>query len=332
MPSIRSILSTLKRLARIVAVAFAALAVMGFIYERVGRWQDAKRLPQIGRSVDIGGRSLNLYCSGEGSPTVIFESNWGSPGYRWVAIQREVATFTRACWYDRAGLGWSDPGPFPNHSDSIAHDLHDLLTAAKIAPPYILVGHSMGGFHVRVFRSYFPDEVAGLVLVDPMNEDMTIKIHNHNEMFRPTVLVVRQMIGAFGLLRLMRPSPDPPPKGFDDQEWKTLVGLYRQPKAARADGGEPPIWVNGELARATGNYGDLPLVVLSAGIQDQEEDPKLDHDHDRKLQLHEALAHRSSSGTHVVVAESGHDIPDEAPGAVITAIRDLIKQSQPVPH
>jgi hypothetical protein len=92
------------------------------------------------------------------------------------------------------------------------------------------------------------------------------------------------------------------------------------------------MWVNGELARATGNYGDLPLVVLSAGIQDQEEDPKLDHDHAWKLQLHAALARRSSRGAHVVVAESGHDIPDEAPQAVIAAIRDVIRQSQALPH
>jgi len=332
MQAIRSIRSSLKRLARVVAIAFSALVVTGIIYERIGRWQDGKRLSHIGRSVDIGGRSLNLYCSGEGSPTVVFERNWGSPGYRWVRLQRDVATFTRACWYDRAGLGWSDPGPFPNHSDSIAHDLHNLLTAAKIGPPYILVGHAMGGFHVRVFRSYFPDEVAGMILVDPMNEDMTLRIHNHNEMFRPTVLWTRRIVGALGLPRLLRPSPGPPPKGFTDQEWMTLVGLYRQPKAGLASGQEPPLWVNGELARATGNYGDLPLIVLSAGIQDQEEDPKLDHDHDWKLQLHAAMARRSSRGSHVVVVESGHDIPDEAPEAVIAAIRDVIGQSQSMRH
>jgi len=325
-------LSRLRRLAKIAMIGFAALVFSGYIYERVGQWQDQKRLPQIGRSVDIGGRKLNIYCSGTGSPTVIFEGNWGSPGYRWARLQRQAAEFTRACWYDRAGLGWSDPGPFPNHSDSIAHDLHDLLTAANIPPPYVLVGHSMGGFHVRVFRAYFPDEVAGLVLVDPMNEDMTWKIHNHNELFRPAVLTIRRMVGALGLPRVMRGDPGPPPTGVSEEEWRTLVGLYRQPKAAFADGQEPPMWVNGELARATGNYGDLPLVVLSAGIQDQEEDPKLDHDHDLKLQLHEVLARRSSRGTHVVVAESGHDIPDQAPQAVIAAIRDVIKQSQTTPR
>ena len=160
----------------------------------------------MGRSFDIGGRSLNLYCSGTGSPTVLFESNGGMPGYRWVRLQRAVANFTRACWYDRAGLGWSDAGPFPNHSDSIAHDLHDLLTAANIAPPYILVGHALGGFHVRTFRSFYPNEVAGLVLVDPMNEDMTIHIHNHNELFRPSVIFILGAVSATGLPRIARYS------------------------------------------------------------------------------------------------------------------------------
>ena len=90
----------------------------GVIYERASEQRDAKRFPQVGRSVDIGGRSLNIFCSGEGGPTVVFESEAGFPGYEWVFIQRETAKFARACWYDRAGYGWSDPGPFPHHSDS----------------------------------------------------------------------------------------------------------------------------------------------------------------------------------------------------------------------
>lgn len=138
----------LQTVSRVVAlIAFAAI-VAGIIFEQVAERRERNSLPRIGRAFDIGGRSLNLYCSGTGTPTVLFESNGGIPGYRWMRVQREVATFTHACWYDRAGLGWSDPGPFPNHSDSIAHDLHDLLTAAKITPPYVLVGHAMGAFHV----------------------------------------------------------------------------------------------------------------------------------------------------------------------------------------
>jgi pimeloyl-ACP methyl ester carboxylesterase len=313
------------------ALIVLAAIVAGIAFERIGEWRDRRSLPQIGRSIDIGGRSLNLYCSGAGPATVIFESNGGVPGYRWVRIQREVAGFTRACWYDRAGLGWSDPGPFPNHSDSVTHDLHDLLKAASIAPPYILVGHALGGFHVRVFRSFYPGEVAGLVLLDPMNEDMTIHIHNHNELFRPSVIFILRALTAVGLPRLLRPNPGPPRHGWTAQEWTTLAGLFRQRKARLAAAQELPIWVNGEVARAGGCYGDLPITVLSAGVQDQEEDPKLDHDHALKLQLHERLAHLSTQGTHVVVANSGHNIPDEAPQAIVEAIQNVLKQTQAAP-
>jgi pimeloyl-ACP methyl ester carboxylesterase len=319
------------RLRKVLSVAglTAFVAILaGVTFERVGEWRDRRNSPQVGRSFDIGGRSLNLYCSGTGSPTVLFESNGGVAGYRWVRLQRDVAALTRACWYDRAGLGWSEPGPFPNHSDSIAHDLHDLLTAANVRPPYILVGHSMGGFHVRVFRSFYPAEVAGLVLVDPMNEDMTIRIHNHNELFRPPVIFILRTVTAMGLLRLLRWNPGPPQHGWAQQEWTTFVGLQRQRKARIAAAQELPMRVNGELARAGGCYGDLPITVLSAGIQDQEEDPKLDHDHVWKLQLHERLARLSTRGRHVVVANSGHDIPDEAPGAVVEAIQGVLKQTQ----
>jgi pimeloyl-ACP methyl ester carboxylesterase len=316
------------RVIGVLALSVFVATLAGLVYERVGGWRDQKGLQQVGQSFNIGGRSLNLYCSGTGGPTVLFESNGGVPGYRWVRIQRDVAALTRACWYDRAGLGWSDPGPFPNHSDSIAHDLHDLLKAANIAPPYILVGHAMGGLHVRVFRSFYPGEVAGLVLVDPMNEDMTIRIHNHNELFRPTVISILRVVTALGIPRLLRRDPGPPQPGWTAKEWSTFIALLRQRKARIAAAQEPPLWVNGELARAGSCYGDLPIVVLSAGIQDREEDPKLDHDHSWKLQLHERLAHLSSRGKHVVVANSGHNMPDDAPAAVIDAVRDVLKQTQ----
>ncbi len=311
-------------------LALVVIVAAGVLYERVGEWRDRKALPQIGTSYDIGGRSLNLYCSGEGGPAVIFEGNAGEPGFRWARVQREVAKSTRACWYDRAGLGWSDPGPFPNNSAAVAHDLHDLLAAAKIPPPYILVGYAMGGFHVRVYRSFFPSEVAGLVLVDPMNEDMTIQIHNHNELNRPRVILILRAITGVGLWRLLQRSPGPPVNGWSEQDWNTLMRLYRLPKARLAAVQELPIWVNGEMARAGACYRDLPMVVLSAGIQDQEEDPKLDHNHTWKMQLHDRLAHDSTAGEHGIVP-SGHDIPDLAPEAVVAAVRSVLQRVQTSP-
>ena len=108
----------------------AVLIVAGVTYEQIGERLDRKRFPQVGRSVDIGGRSLNIYCSGEGGPVVILDTGGSAPGYENLLFQRKVAEFTRACWFDRAGLGWSDPSPVEQTSAAIAEDLHALLHAA----------------------------------------------------------------------------------------------------------------------------------------------------------------------------------------------------------
>ncbi len=119
------------------------------------------------RLIDVGGRRMNLYCVGRGSPAVILESGFGSAMWTWGYVQSQLGTISKTCTYDRAGYGFSDPGPLPRDAASIAADLHTLLTSAGISPPYILVGHSLGGYHVRYFADRYPDEVAGLVLIDP---------------------------------------------------------------------------------------------------------------------------------------------------------------------
>src|SRR2546428_5202281 len=134
-----------------VAVACLATGACGSIYERVSERSDRMHLPQIGQSVSIGTRSLNIFCSGQGTPAVIFDSGGGMPGFSWVAVQREVSRFTHTCWYDRAGYGWSDPARAPHTSADAASDLHAVLNAAHIPAPYVLVGHSLGGLNVRVY-------------------------------------------------------------------------------------------------------------------------------------------------------------------------------------
>src|SRR5690349_3812305 len=112
----------IKRLLKAIPIAVVLAALTGWAYEQLGRSLERKRLPpQAGRSIDVGGRTLNIYCSGEGSPAVIFESGGNDPGYDWVLVQPKVAKFTRACWYDRAGVGWSDPPLTPRTSTSIAN-------------------------------------------------------------------------------------------------------------------------------------------------------------------------------------------------------------------
>jgi pimeloyl-ACP methyl ester carboxylesterase len=110
--------------------------------------------------VGIGGRILNIFCSGTGGPTVILESASGI-GLEWQSLQTEVAKFTQACWYERAGMGWSEPGPFPRTAAAIASDLHELLKRAGVAPPYVLAGFSFGGLPLRVYTKLYRNEVAG---------------------------------------------------------------------------------------------------------------------------------------------------------------------------
>src|SRR5258708_11086555 len=147
--------------AKYLALFVVALVLTGIIYEQIGERRDRKKYKQIGRSVDIGGRSLNIYCSGDGKPTVVFEGAGHTAGYAWIDIQAEVSKFTRACWYDRAGYGWSDPDPSTRTFQSIANDLHALLKAAALPGPYVLVGATAGAFHIRVYNGLYPTEVAG---------------------------------------------------------------------------------------------------------------------------------------------------------------------------
>ena len=129
--------------------------------------------------VDVGGYKLHINCTGkaeEGQPTVILDAGLGGYSLDWAQVQPEVAKFAHVCSYDRAGLGWSDESPNPRTSKYIAQELHDLLANAAEVGPFILVGHSFGGINVRVFANKYPEEVAGVVLVDASHEDQKSKL------------------------------------------------------------------------------------------------------------------------------------------------------------
>ena len=119
-----------------ISCAFLTLLVLalltGLTYEQVGRAKELSQLPpRVGQPVDVGGRALNLYCSGQGTPAVILETGGNSPGYEWLLQQSKIAEFTRACWYDRAGVGWSDPPSSPRTSVSVVSDLHEGATPLR---------------------------------------------------------------------------------------------------------------------------------------------------------------------------------------------------------
>src|SRR5512134_3773763 len=145
------------------------LALVGYIYEPMAEAADTKAYPPPGQLVDVGGYRLHLNCTGSGSPTVVIDTGWGDASAGWGWVQPEVAKTTRICTYDRAGMGWSEVSPEPRTAREFAKELHTLLEKANEPGPYVLVGHSMGGYTMRVYAHDYPEDVAGLVLIDPQN-------------------------------------------------------------------------------------------------------------------------------------------------------------------
>ncbi len=337
----------MKRLLVGLAVVLLLILAAGFSYEQLGRWHDRKALPpRVGQAVDIGGRSLNLYCSGSGAPSVVLETGGGSVGYAWALVQPKVAAFTRACWYDRAGQGWSDPPPAPESSLITANDLHELLRRAGVSPPYVLAGWSIGGEFVRVFTARFPDEVAGLVLLDSGSPDqrepafMKASVNLMSSRERRFLCDSWPAMDRFGVLRWLgyfKPQPAPPQFSPEQQRIYSLLRSERLAfetaaagECAATDGGAivPESGLgNPELdraVRASGNLGHRPLIVLTAGQYFIPSDPLEAREaakfHDVWVhQLQADLVRLSTQGKQVVLENSDHGIAFQAPDAVVSA-------------
>jgi len=317
------------------ALFLAAALICGILYEQIGHRQDRRRLPQIGRSVDIGGRTLNIFCSGRGGPAVIFESASGI-GLEWQPAQTEVAGFTEACWYDRAGMGWSDPGPFPRTSEAIARDLHEMLKRAGVPPPYVLAGFSFGGLPLREYGGLYPNEVAGMILVDSAQEDEPLRAPKfylaHTAprfLWRPLDLAFRSA-ALVGLIRLTQSSRAQSKNLTQMTHEEIIAALRQQPKsiASSTSAGlvEPESYAQAGSVRDLGN---LPLIVLTAGQPLDFHDPELNRQATayQQIWIHEMqskLARLSTRGRQVVLPGCNHgSIPPEA---VTTPIHEVVTQ------
>jgi pimeloyl-ACP methyl ester carboxylesterase len=230
------------------AVCLSALIAAGVVYQWVGLRRDARAWPPPGRMVSIGdGRRIHLYALGAGSPAVVFEAGISATSLNWRAVQQTLAPLTRVVAYDRGGLGWSDPGATPRTTSNIAAELHAALRAAGVESPYVLVGHSFGGLVVRRFASLYPEEVAGLVLVDPLLPDGWSPLsERHRRMLKIGIRLAKR--GAFlariGLVRLAV-------KLF-------MAGSRRLPRAiGRCTGGRGADVIN----RLAGEVGKMPREV-----------------------------------------------------------------------
>jgi len=339
-----------RRIWFVVLVLIVLALVGGFTYEQVGRARDASQLPpRVGKAVDIGGRSLNLYCSGQGTPAVILETGGNSPGYSLLVQQSKMAAFTRACWYDRAGVGWSDPPPSPRTGVSIASDLHEALHRAGVLPPYVMAGGSVGGEYVHIYTARYPSDVAGLVLIDSATPDMRepdfalAPINRMSGSTRHLICMALPAMARFGIIRFQATSERrPPPPDFTPEQASVLAKLEAQPKAFRTDaeqacaatdegrivpregGGNPEI---SNAARNAGRLGDRPLLVLTAGrywAPPGFEKEAAEYHDTQVHQLQASMARLSTRGRQVIV-DAGHGM-EESPDSIITAVRQVVDE------
>ncbi len=290
--------------------------------------------------------------------TVIFDSGLSDWSSIWALVQPAVATRTRACTYDRAGMGYSDPGGRPSSPPNIVADLHQLLVSAGIRPPYLLVGHSLGGFNMKLYAATYRSQVAGMVLVDPSEErgearlDPAVRArfgdaavdkamaldHAESAEFLATLNACANEAASHDLSptsESYKSCTDPvrSPLGVDIAAERQVLQVRSAYQAAQASE-----WANSVYQRpanvtldaayahafgAPGAFGDMPLVVLSHSI-DSPARPYAALGNFAHQRLHEQTAALSTHGVHLIVPETHHNIEVDQPQAIIDAIEDVL--------
>lgn len=320
-----------KRLALGALSLILALAVTGTSYQAMATAADKEQFPPPGNMVKVGDHQLHIYCLGAGSPTVIVDNGAGNWSVTWMHLQERLADETRFCVYDRAGLGWSEPGPLPRTSKQMVEELHILLNKANIQPPYILVGHSLGGYNVRIYADRYPDEVAGIVLVESGHEEQWTALPGQvNELIDEQVglLKIASLMSRVGFLRFQPPqlaalSPDLQPAYTAAMvQPKTLNAMITEIESAP---------VSATQLMETGSLGDLPLAVVSArhsfnAFVDLPTKIKVPFEEAdiAWMALQEQLVTLSTNSKHFISEIGTHDLNFDDPDLVIEAIRYIL--------
>ncbi len=301
------------------------IAIAGTIYENISEARDRRANAMPGKLFGAGGHKMHIDCAGQGSPTVILESGLGDTYVSWRKVQPQIAQFSRACSYDRAGLGYSDPSSRPRTSKVIAEELHALLQAAGVTPPYVLVGHSLGGFNVRLYASLYRNEVAGMVLVDASHPDQENRFPPELKNMEGTWLREAEFLEfstPFGMPRLMGLCDEEPVQRAAECNFHTAREGVAELKAFTESAAQ---------TAATASLGDIPLAVLSHDPDKPSSELPPDlatPTNDVWEKMQEELAHLSTRGSQMIAKNSAHYIQIDRPDVVVDAVRKVVEQAR----
>jgi pimeloyl-ACP methyl ester carboxylesterase len=305
------------RSAAVVVLLCALVSVFGASYEYIEERRDRAAAPPPGRLIDVGGHRLHLWCEGQGTPVVVFESAAGGTSLGWYHVLQDVARFTTACAYDRAGMGYSDPGHSPRTSQRIADELAELVHRSALKLPVVLVGWSFGGFNVRAYATKHESEVAGLVLVDSSHEDQAaqfaaIGIGPGIPPFAPLL----PSAAALGVLRLI-PNPFVARPEIAPEPIRRFVRAttFRSSSFQTNYDEQIHFTESADEVRSSRRTLSVPVVVLTAG-----QGPV----NDIWMPLQRDLLRLSARSCQIIAANSTHMIPYQAPDAVVRAVRIAI--------
>ena len=285
-----------------ILILFIGLPLLGFASQLLATQRDRRRFPPPGRMVDVGGYRLHLNIMGEekGGPTVLLDAGMVSFSSNWALVQPEVSKVARVVAYDRAGLGWSDPGPKPRDAGHSASELHTALGNLGIAGPYVLAGHSYGGLAVRAFDALYRDEVAGMVLVDGSHPDQWVRFGVSSK--RVGVgNKVGGLLARFGVFRIFNREYKLLADGLPPQQYAELMAFASSPRALSVAGDALLVWddISRPLVNNAGSLGDRPLVVLSVTEQ-----PRMG---EKLTELQAELPALSSNSQHITVQGAYHE-------------------------
>ena len=309
------------------------VAIAGSLYEAIGRRNAAREFPPPGKMVDIGGRCIQLDCRGTGSPVVVFESGLDINGsLSWSMVQDSIAETTRACSYSRAGIMWSDPRDGTQNGKTIAEDLHTVLALAGERPPYVLVGHSLGGPYIMTFSKYFGMDVAGLVFVDASHPEQVQRFKAITKK-EPSAMLYKTgaLLAWAGVVRAAKPLlgglPHQPAQAVQAMAAYASTSLGAMLKELDA--------IDQTLAEAgtIRQLGDRPLFVLTSmaplsakALAAMKLTPK--QGKQRKeiwKKMHDDEAAWSTSSQHQLIPDAGHYIQFDRPDLVTTAVLSVVK-------